>query len=79
MGSGDVGSGVGCPVCATGAASLGDLARHLVEAAEASEPRHVMWLNRRVTKTRCDADTLLPLLEAALEGREASGAARVRR
>jgi len=67
-----------CPVCAAPAPDLEALAAHLVERAEASDGRHVMWLNRRVTKHRVSAEELAPLLAGALSGRTV-GSQRVRR
>lgn len=67
-----------CPVCGAPADDLDALARHLVEQAEASEGRHVMWLNRHVTKHRTDAAHLAELLGALAAGRP-SGEDRVAR
>jgi hypothetical protein len=38
------------------------LASHLIAEADASDGRHVMWLNRTVTKHRVDAGELADLL-----------------
>jgi hypothetical protein len=59
---------VGCPVCGLAADDVRGLASHLVEQAEASEGRHVMWLNRNVTKHRSSPDELEPLLAETLRG-----------
>jgi hypothetical protein len=56
---------VACPVCATSADDLGTLAVHLVERAEASDGRHVMWLNRNATMQRTSAADLTVLLATA--------------
>jgi hypothetical protein len=62
-----------------GSDSWDRLAAHLVEQADASEDRHVMWLNRTVTKYRTDAEELVPLLRAAFEAGGTSAGMRVRR
>ncbi|MCI4372018.1 MAG: TenA family transcriptional regulator, partial [Thermoplasmata archaeon] len=54
-----------CPACLL---SLGDgdlpaLATHLVGRAEASDPDHVRWLNQNLTRTKSEADDLVPGLE----------------
>ena len=54
------------------------LAEHLVEQAGASEDRHVMWLNRNVTKHQTDIDGLVVLLQKALADEGPAGE-RVRR
>ena len=59
---------VACPVCGTGAAAVGTLAEHFVELSDRSDARHIMWLNRNVTKLRTPAGDLAPLLAAALAG-----------
>ena len=59
--------------------SWGALAAHLVEQAAASDARHVMWLNRNVTKHATDAAHLAVLLERALGGAASGDAGRVRR
>ena len=38
-----------CPVCPAPMRDADALAAHLREQADASEGRHVMWLNRRVS------------------------------
>ena len=50
------------------------MAEHLVALADASDGRHVMWLNRNVTKQAVDADELRRLLAGG-----AAGTDRVRR
>jgi hypothetical protein len=62
-----------------GAASSLVLAAHLVEQADASEDRHVMWLNRNITKHRVDARELARLLELAARGERPADQERVRR
>ena len=57
-----------CPVCSITVSNLEDLASHLVEEAEGSDGRHVMWLNRHATKFRMSAAELAPVLAAALAG-----------
>lgn len=69
---------VACPVCGAGVAALRALAEHFVARSERSDARHIMWLNRNVTKLRTPASDLEPLLAAALFG-ERPTAARVRR
>ena len=49
------------------------LAGHLVEEAEGSEDRHVMWLNRHVTKHRLPPAQLHVLLEEELGGGGSTG------
>jgi hypothetical protein len=51
-----------CPVCGIVADDLEALASHLVECADASDGRHVMWLNRSATKYRTSAADLELLL-----------------
>jgi hypothetical protein len=64
---------VACPVCGIELADFAALASHLVEQAEASDGRHVMWLNRHATKHRTSASGLeLLLTEALAEGRSSS-------
>lgn len=67
-----------CPVCGLSVNGIAPLASHLVALADDSDSRHVMWLNRHVTKICCSAEELQPLLAAALEGR-GPDAATVRR
>jgi hypothetical protein len=61
---------VACAVCGIEAADLAALASHLAARAEASDGRHVMWLNRNLTKHRTSAADLEPLLAAARRGDE---------
>lgn len=68
-----MGEDVTCPACGAVAGSLVAMARHLVDQAEASEGRHVMWLNRHVTKRRTSPAELEPLLASALAGRKPPG------
>jgi hypothetical protein len=76
-----VGAPARCPVCdaALRAPSWGELAEHLVDRAAASEDRHVMWLNRNVTKHRVDTPELGRLLERVDRGDDLSDEERVRR
>jgi hypothetical protein len=73
-----VSQSVDCPVCGLAAGDVLGLATHLVEEAEASEGRHVMWLNRNVTKHRSTPTELEPLVAKTLSG-EGSGGDRVDR
>lgn len=59
---------VACPVCGAGATAVRALADHFVELSEQSDARHIMWLNRNVTKLRTPAADLEPLLAAVLAG-----------
>jgi pyrroloquinoline-quinone synthase len=54
-----------CPVCRRGfgAADVPALAAHLVEAAAASEPGHVRWLNQSISRRRVPPEELAGLLE----------------
>jgi pyrroloquinoline-quinone synthase len=55
-----------CPACRVGFAR-GDypaLAHHLVERAGESDPSHVRWLNQNLTRTKSEAEALVPLLRA---------------
>ena len=61
---------VTCAVCGIEAPDLATLASHLAARAEASDGRHVMWLNRNVTKHRTSAAELEALLAAARRGDE---------
>lgn len=69
---------VACPVCGAGLTAVRALAEHFVERSERSDARHIMWLNRNVTKLRTPASDLEPLLAAVLCG-ERPATARVRR
>lgn len=56
------------------------LARHLFDQAEISDARHVMWMNRSITKHRTPVAELAVLLEAALgRGELPDDTTRVRR
>lgn len=66
-----------CQVCGLAAGDVATLAAHLVERAEASDGRHVMWLNRNITKHRTSPADLERLLAEGLGGGESSD--RVRR
>ncbi len=55
-----------CPACRVGFAR-GDypaLAEHLVDRAEESDSDHVRWLNQNLTRTKTDAKSMVPALEA---------------
>ena len=69
----DAGSTYGfqlCPVCHRPVKDLSALASHLVQEAEASDSRHVMWLNRNLTKIRKSTEEVEQLLiELLVEGR----------
>ena len=55
-----------CPACRVGFAR-GDfpaLAEHLVHRAEESDSDHVRWLNQNLTRTKSEAKSLVPSLEA---------------
>ena len=54
------------------------MAEPLAERAGASDDRHVMWLNRNVTKHKTSVDALVPLVRAAVAGEGPTGE-RVRR
>jgi hypothetical protein len=70
--------GRSCPACGTSTTDVAELARHLVKQAEMSDGKHVMWLNRYVTKHRTTAPALEELLRHLLAGGPPA-AARVRR
>lgn len=57
---------IGCPVCRAEVADLSDLADHFWKLAEASDVRHVMWLNRRVGLREVPRDLLMEKLAQAL-------------
>lgn len=67
-----------CDVCGETVDGWDGLAAHLVERAAQSDPAHVMWLNRWVTKRRVGANELRALLEEQAAG-GATGEERVRR
>jgi hypothetical protein len=67
-----------CPACGTATTSGSGLARHLVDEADRSDAKHVMWLNRHVTKQRATAEELERLLRPVLAG-ATSTAQRVKR
>ena len=39
------------------------LSEHFIDMADSSEPLHVMWLNRNITKTRVDKNRLTILFK----------------
>jgi pyrroloquinoline-quinone synthase len=55
-----------CAVCGTTfqAGDYDSLAHHFYESAERSDPGHVMWLNKNITKKKTDAAELSKLLRA---------------
>ena len=57
-----------CAVCGAAADDMEALASHLVTEAERSDVRHVMWLNRNLTKHRVDVPALTDLLESRAAG-----------
>ena len=48
-----------CPVCGD---DVENLAEHFVALADVSDGRHIMWLNRNVTKKAVDTEELARLL-----------------
>ena len=71
-----------CPVCGAACPGAGwmGVAAHLVAEGDASDARHVMWMNRTLTKHRTPAPALAALLEAVFDRGEAPERdARVRR
>ncbi len=58
---------IACPLCGYGAADLARLADHFWEQAQASEVRHVMWLNRHVGMRELPRNALREKLERALQ------------
>jgi hypothetical protein len=62
---------VTCPVCG---GDVVDLAEHFVALADVSDGRHIMWLNRNVTKKAVEAEELARLLAG-----EATSTERLRR
>ena len=61
---------IACPVCRAEIADLGRLADHFWEAAEASDVRHVMWLNRHVGFREVPREALGAKLGEALRSQE---------
>ncbi len=59
---------IACPVCRVEAADVARLADHFWGLAEASDVRHVMWLNRHVSLREMPRDVLREKLEQALRG-----------
>lgn len=57
---------IACPVCRVEVADLARLADHFWDLAEASDVRHVMWLNRHVSLREVPRDVLREKLEQAL-------------
>jgi pyrroloquinoline-quinone synthase len=49
-----------CAVCGAcfGDGNYNDLSEHFIDNARKSDPGHVMWLNKNITKKKCDAPTL---------------------
>lgn len=60
-----------CPVCSD---EVANLAEHFVALANQSDGRHIMWLNRNVTKKAVDAEQLARLLAG-----DATSTERIRR
>ncbi len=57
---------IACPVCRHELADVSDLARHFWKAADESDVRHVMWLNRHVGLREIPVDLLREKLARAL-------------
>ncbi len=57
---------IACPVCRSELADLSHLADHFWELADASDVRHVMWLNRHVGFREVSREVLREGLEKAL-------------
>ncbi len=57
---------IACPVCRGEQPDLTRLADHFWQLAEASDVRHVMWLNRHVSLREVPRDALQERLEEAL-------------
>lgn len=53
-----------CPVCGKtlGSGDYDSLSRHFCDLADQSDPEHVMWLNRNITKKKVDVKILAQLL-----------------
>lgn len=62
-----------CPACRAEVAGLVQLADHFWEAAEASDVRHVMWLNRHVGLRELPREALRERLGRALGDDRAAG------
>jgi len=61
--------------CAVCTASFGEgdydgLSQHFVGQAEKSDPAHVMWLNKNITKKKCDVQTLSKNLKTHFDFRD---------
>ena len=59
---------IACPVCRLELADTAGLADHFWDAAEASDGRHVMWLNRHVGMHELPRGALRERLERVLQG-----------
>ncbi len=57
---------IACPVCRKDVADVPGLADHFWEAAETSDVRHVMWLNRHVSLREVPRKVLREKLEQVL-------------
>ncbi len=57
---------IACPVCGREVAQFSGLADHFWEEADASDVRHVMWLNRHVSLREVSREVLREKLERAL-------------
>ncbi|MFQ6012892.1 MAG: C2H2 type zinc finger domain-containing protein [Thermoplasmata archaeon] len=53
-----------CVVCSRSFEAYPTLARHFLKRAAASDPGHVMWLNRNITKQRIGEEEMAQRLEA---------------
>jgi hypothetical protein len=59
---------IACPLCRKEFADVPALADHFWEEADASDVRHVMWLNRHVSMRELPREVLREKLEQALRG-----------
>ncbi len=57
---------IACPLCSFEAADMTRLADHFWELADASDVRHVMWLNRHVGMRELSREQLREKLSKAL-------------
>lgn len=57
---------IACPVCRVEHEDLTRLADHFLDLADASDVRHVMWLNRHVSLREIPRDALREKLAHAL-------------
>ncbi len=57
---------IACPVCHAEVHDFSEMAAHFWDAADASDVRHVMWLNRHVGLRELPRDALGEQLKRAL-------------